>query len=637
MSIAAESSAQPECGTTGSGATRGFAQLMRSPREQTVLLALFLAAATLALYEPSLHHNFVNYDDDVYVTANEHIREGLSWSNVRWALTDTSTGNWHPLTLVSHMADVQFFGLAPAGHHLVSILWHTLNVVLLFLLLRKATGYLLRSAILAALFSVFPLNVEPVAWIAERKSLLCTAFFLVALFAYGWYGQRPSVGRYLSVAGLFALGLMAKPMIVTLPAVLLLIDYWPLERLGIPGFPSAGKGVFGANFARLVAEKAPLLALSSTATLLAAHAARAGGAFASTALLPMKLREKNAIYSYAVYLLKGIWPSRLAAFYPHPEDSLVLWKVVGAALVLAAITGVIWHYRERRYLLFGWLWYLVTMLPMIGLTQAGRQAMADRYAYIPFLGLFLMAVWLGSELAARIPSSKWLLSVITLLAFCGYAWVSRTQIGYWRDSYTLFSHTLQVTRRNAIAENNLGEALVEMGRPDLAMPRFEKAVDYEPRSSQAHYNLATMLQKQKRFDEAMREYRLALTYTSNADEAVRTHNNLGTLLLLVGRQTEALSEYNAALGINPNEPNSLLGRGYVEYGQKTLAPAHRDLLQAAQLLPSSSFAYFWLGRVLEDEGDLKSAASAYEAALKMTPTMSDAQSRLEEIRRKLSE
>jgi len=601
-----------------------------------LLQALFLAAVTLALYEPSLHHNFVNYDDPDYVTANEHVREGLSWSNLRWAFTTTSTADWYPLTWISHMADVQFFGLGPAGHHLVNILWHTLNVVLLFLLLRAATGYLLRSAIIAALFAVFPLNVEAVAWIAERKSVLCAPFFFVALFAYGWYVQRPGVGRYLSVAGLFALGLMAKPTIVTLPAVLLLIDYWPLGRLGIPGVHSPGKQAFSANFARLVAEKAPLLVLSSITTLLAAHAARVGGALASTALLPMKLRENNAFYSYVVYLLKGIWPLRLAVFYPHPENSLVLWKIVVAALVLVAITGVVWHYRERRYLLFGWLWYLVTMLPMIGLTQVGRHGMADRYTYIPFVGLFLIAVCLGSELAERIPLSKWPLSIITILVLCGYAWVSHIQIGYWRDSYTLFSHTLQVTRRNAVAENNLGEALVEMGRQDLAMPRFEMAVDYDPRSSQAHYNLATMLQKQNRFDEAMREYRLALTYTSDADEAARTYNNLGTLLLLVGRQTEALSEYNAALSINPNEPNSLLGRGFVEYGQKTLAPAHRDFLRAVQLLPSP-FGYFWLGRVLEDEGDLKSAASAYEAALKMTPTLSDAQTHLDEIRRKLSE
>lgn len=598
------------------------------------MLALFLAAVTLAVYEPSLHHNFVNYDDPDFVTANEHVREGLSWSNLRWAFTTTNTVDWYPLTWISHMADVQVFGLRPAGHHLVNILLHTLNVVLLFLLLRAATGSLLRSAIIATLFAVFPLNVEAVAWIAERKSLLCAPFFLLALFAYGWYVQRPGVGRYLSVAGLFALGLMAKPTIVTLPAVLLLIDYWPLERLGIPGVHSPGRPAFSVNFASLVAEKAPLLLLSSITTLLAARASRAVGALASTTLLPMKLREKNAIYSYAVYLLKGIWPSRLAVFYPHPENSLVLWKVLVAALVLVATTAVAWHFRERRYLLFGWLWYFVTMLPMIGLTQVGRHGMADRYAYIPFIGLFVIPVWLGSELAERIP--KWPLSILTILVLFGYTWVSHTQIGYWRDSYTLFSHAVQVTQRNAIAENNLGEALVEMGRPDLAMPRFEMAVNYDPRSSQAHYNLATMLQNQKRFDEAMREYRLALLYTSNSSEALRMHNNLGTLLLLEGRQTEALSEYNAALSLNPNEANSLLGRGFVEYGQKTLAPAQRDFLRAVQLLPSP-FAYFWLGRVLEDEGDLRSAASAYEAALKMAPSMSEAQTRLGEIRRKFSE
>jgi len=364
------------------------------------LAALLLMLATLALYQRSLHNGFVNYDDPDYITENAHVRQGLSWSNIRWAFTATDAYNWHPLTWISHMADVQFFGVKAIGHHLDSALLHTLNVLLLFLLLRFATGYVWRSATVAALFAVFPLNVECVAWAAERKSVLCVAFLFFALLAYGWYALRPGVGRYLAVALLFALALMAKPLAITLPAALLLVDYWPLQRFGGHSPDATDAASARAGFLRLVAEKIPLLLLCGGSAFMTVYAQRRGGALASTELFPLALRIKNAVFSYADYLGKGIWPARLAVFYPYPHG-LGLVKVVGAALILSGITVVCWQLRERRYLLTGWLWYLGTMVPMIGIVQVGRQAMADRYAYVPFVGLFVMVVWLAADFAQR--------------------------------------------------------------------------------------------------------------------------------------------------------------------------------------------------------------------------------------------
>ena len=298
---------------------------------------LFLG--TVAIYYPALQNGFVNYDDPAYVTANWHVQQGLTSSSLKWAFTSTAEANWHPLTWISHMLDVQWFGLRAAGHHAQSILWHALNVVLLFLLLAKATGFVGRSAVLAALFAVHPLNVESVAWVAERKTVLCTFFFLLALAAYGWYVQRPLARRYLLLTLLFALALMAKPMAITLPFALLLLDFWPLQR-----FPET-------PLSKLVLEKIPLLLLSAASAVITLYAQRAGGAVGSTVLLPLAMRVKNAIYSYVDYIEKTVWPSRLAVFYPHPEGSLALWKVIVAGVVLIAITAIFWRFRQRRYLL----------------------------------------------------------------------------------------------------------------------------------------------------------------------------------------------------------------------------------------------------------------------------------------------
>jgi tetratricopeptide (TPR) repeat protein len=601
-----------------------------------LVLSFILFLGTLVLYFPAFDSAFVNYDDPAYVTANSHVLQGLSWKNIAWASTATVEANWHPLTWISHMADVQLFGANPRGHHGVSVFLHALNVVLLFFVLRRATGSMFRSAVVAALFAVHPLNVECVAWVAERKSLLSMLFLLLALAAYGWYASKRSLWRYAVIVALFALGLAAKPMIVTLPLLLLAWDYWPLRRLPSDWRTSAERPAIG----QLVAEKIPLFALSLASSWITLYAQSAGAALGNTELLPLGQRIANAIYSYAVYLGKGIWPAGLAVFYPHPEGSLSAWKVLVAALLLVTITLLTWMYRERhRYLLAGWLWYLVAMIPMIGVVQVGRQAMADRYAYLPFVGLFVIAVWGGAELFAQLKLSNFAQGAIATAVLVAYASMAFLQINYWHNSYTLFSHALAVTNHNGIAEDNLGTALMEMGRPDLALPHFEAAAEYIPQLSTAHYNLGVLQQQQSHPDAAKREYELALKYSSDATEAAQAHSNLGFLLL--GQNDpgsaelkEAEDQFTAALQINPEKQNSLLGRGIAEYRQANLDAAITDLSRAAAAAPLAQ-ADFWLGRALEDKGQFQAAASAYAAALQLAPGMTEAQQRLDGLRAKL--
>jgi protein O-mannosyl-transferase len=594
----------------------------------SVTISMVLFVGTLILYIPVLNSAFVNYDDPAYITANAHVLQGLSWNNVAWTFAATVEANWHPLTWISHMADVQFFGTNPRGHHIVSVLLHALNVVLLFFVLRRATGYLQRSALVAALFAVHPLNVECVAWVAERKSLLSMLFLLLALAAHRWYANKRSWGRYAVLVLLFALGLAAKPMVVTLPILLLLWDYWPLERIASDSEASADRPALFW----LVAEKIPLFALSAASSWITLYAQRSGGALGSTELLPLGMRIENGFYSYVAYVGKGIWPSRLAVFYPHPEGSLPIWKVFMAGLLIAISTLLAWRYRKKhRYLFTGWLWYLAAMIPMIGMVQVGRQAMADRYAYLPFVGLFIIAVWGCADLFERLKLSGfagWAITVATLIAYASMAFL---QISYWRNSYTLFSHALAVTSRNGIAEDNFGATLMEMGRPDLAMSHFEAAVEFVPQLSTAHYNLGVLQQQQSHPDVAKGEYELALKYSTDATEIAQAHSNLGFLLAGLDDLKAAEEEFTAALQLNPEKQNSLLGRGIVEYREGNLDTAVRDLSRATQIAPLAP-ADFWLGRALEDKGQTQAAATAYEAALRLAPGMAEAQQRLNALR-----
>jgi tetratricopeptide (TPR) repeat protein len=591
-------------------------------------LAALLALGTAAVYAPAMRNGFVNLDDPDYVTRNPHVLAGLTWADIRWALGSSyPSSNWHPLTWISHMVDVQLYGRNPAGHHFTSVLLHILGVVLLFLLIEHATGRPLRSAAVAALFAVQPLNVEAVAWISERKSVLSVLLFLLGIGAYGWYAKRPSVGRYLWVVLFFALGITAKVMVIPFPFALLLLDYWPLRRL--PGMGTDGNPrKFFAALRALVIEKIPLFVMAAAggAVTVYVHSRE----HALTATMPFSWRFKNAIFSYVAYLGKAIWPVGLAPYYPHPENTLS-WTIVAlSGLALAAITLIVWRFRERKYLLMGWLWYLGTMLPMIGFIQTGRQGMADRFMHIPMMGLLFALVWLIGDLAAEKHWQKEIAVAIFLLALAPFAALTIKQIGYWHDSYTLFAHTLDVTKNNGFAENDFGVALMERGEPQLAAQHFVAAVRLSPDLASPHYNVAVLLQKQNRLEDAEHEYRAALALSSDQVEIVQSHNNLGILYLVQGKYAAATAELSAAIAIDPNEQNSYIGRGTAEMQMMNTDAAIADFTNAAQIAPSP-LALFRLGQALESKGDTQQAAKAYAAALQLAPAMSEARTRLDAL------
>jgi Tfp pilus assembly protein PilF len=590
-----------------------------------VFLAVLLAAGTAAVYAPAMRNGFVNVDDPDYVTRNPYVLGGLTWADIRWALGSSyPSSNWHPLTWISHMADVQLYGRNPAGHHFTSVLLHILGVVLLFLLIERATGRALRSAAVAALFAVQPLNVEAVAWISERKSVLCVLFFLLAIGAYGWYAKKPSVARYLWVVLFFALGITAKVMVISFPFALLLLDYWPLARL--PGTDAEGAPrPFFAALRALVIEKIPLFVMAAAggAVTVYVHSRE----HALTASMPFSWRFKNAVFSYIAYLGKAIWPVGLAPYYPHPENTLG-WTIVAlAGLALVGISVVVWRLRERKYLLVGWLWYLGTMLPMIGFIQTGRQGMADRFMHIPMMGLLFALVWLIGDLAMEKHWQKEIAIAIFLVVLAPFAAVTIKQIGYWHDSYTLFAHTLEVTKNNGFAENDFAVALMERGEPELAAPHFVAAVRLSPDLASPHYNLAVLLQKQNSLDDAEHEYRAALALSTDQVEIVQSHNNLGILYLGEGKYSTAMAELSAAIAMDPSEQNSYIGRGTVEMQTMNMDAAISDFRKAAQIAPSP-LALYWLGRALESKGENQQAVRAYAAALQLAPAMAEARARL---------
>jgi tetratricopeptide (TPR) repeat protein len=593
------------------------------------LLALLLAAITVGAYWPTFSNGFLNYDDNGYVTQNSHLQPGFTLANISWAFRATIMANWHPLTWLSHMADVQFFGLHPAGHHATSLILHVLNVLLLFFLLRAATGFLWRSFFVSALFALHPLNVECVAWISERKSLLCTLFFLLALFAYGWYVRKPGIGRYALVAAMFVLGLLAKPMIVTLPFVLLLLDYWPLNRLPLPG--NAGEtSQFFKKLWPLALEKLPLLLFSAASAYITVIAQARANTVAVSGTYALPVRLSNALWSYLLYVLKALWPLRLAIFYPHPEGSLPLWKpALGLAAILAATYFCVRHARER-YLLAGWLWYLGCMVPVIGVVQVGRQAMADRYAYTPLLGIFLLVVWWVAKHSAKLPHRAELLAGAAAIVLIFFGALSRRQTTYWKDSLTLFNHALQITPVNFIAENNLGEAYLQSGRPDLAYNHFLRATQEKPRYGLAHYNLGIILAQQNRHAEARREFAAGIEFGQDNAEIASSYHNLGIVMIDDRQFTDAIDMFSEALRRTPGKQSSYLARGLAEYRLNNFAAAERDFIAGANLTPDA-VACLWVGRAREAQGNTNGAIKAYRQSLAIQPGRPDAKERLDAL------
>ncbi len=577
--------------------------LFASAEKRTPILCLLLAAITLALYNPVVQHPFVNYDDDRYVTENPHVRQGLTGQTIAWALTSGDQSNWHPLTWISHALDYSLYRMNPVGHHFTSVLLHTANVVLLFLILLSATGRTWASAFVAALFAMHPINVESVAWVAERKNVLCTLFFLLALWAYGWYAQKPHWKRYLLVAAFFAAGLASKPMVITLPLVLLLVDYWSFQRVS----PDRGP----TPWSRLILEKLPLFALSAASAVITLLVQRAGGAVRSTAEFSFGIRLENAIYAYAMYLWKFVWPAKLAPLYPHPGDSLALWRVALAAVILIAITVLLARSSSLRYLLVGWLWFLGTLVPVIGLVQVGQAAMADRYAYIPEIGIFFMMAFAIVHWAKRIPP-VWIAmpAILTLVAL---AFATYRQIGYWQTNAGLWTHALAVTENNFIAEDNLGGALLLEGKEDEAHDHFEAAAHINPKDPMSRTNLGTYFQTHNQLREAIAQYEIAVTLTSDPGLLAQNYANMGVAHGQLQEDNDALQDFQQALHFNPNQFNAWLGMGVLAEKQGRTDEAIQDFSRSIDLQPTAQ-AYFELERSLEKAGRFPEAREAYRQA-----------------------
>jgi protein O-mannosyl-transferase len=574
---------------------------------------LVLAVATLAIYSPVIAHPFINYDDRDYVTENQHVQAGLSTQTIAWAFTSTDQANWHPLTWLSHEMDCELYGLNPHSHHLTSVLIHTANVLLLFLVLQWATGATRASAMVAALFAVHPFNVESVAWVAERKNLLSTFFFLLALAAYGRYARQPSLRRYAVLAGLFALGLAAKPMVITLPFVLLLLDYWPLARIQGWSTPSPAFPVPQAPWSRLLLEKVPLLALSAGSAAITMFAQRSGNALESLGHVPIQLRLENAIYSYAKYVAKIFWPVNMALVYPHPLNKLTFFQVGLSAIFLVAVSVLVWQSRQRHpYAIIGWLWFLGTLVPVIGLVQVGPQGMADRYAYIPTIGIFVLLVWGFKDWASPRP---WISKSIKPIAFVVLAYLAVLtfrQIGYWRSTEEIWTHTLYVTKDNFIANDMLGSLLVQERRPD-ALQYFEAAARIAPWDPDSHQAVGAALQDRGDLQGAIRDYQVVL-HAKDPRILAYTYANLGVIYRQLGNDAAARLSSEQALRSDPATVRDMI----------------ENLGSMVQARPAAP-GYLRLGLLLEGAGQLQDAKSAFERALELDPGFAPARRALHDL------
>jgi tetratricopeptide (TPR) repeat protein len=569
--------------------------------------------ATFAIYSPVIAHPFINYDDRDYVTENQHVQAGLSAQTIAWAFTSTDQANWHPLTWLSHEMDCEIYGLNPHGHHLTSVLIHTANVLLLFLLLQWATGATGASAMVAALFAFHPFNVESVAWIAERKNLLSTFFFLLALAAYGWYARQPSLRRYAALAGLFALGLAAKPMVITLPFVLLLLDYWPLARIKGWATRSSAFPMPQVPWTRLLLEKVPLLALSAASAAITVFAQRSGNAFESLGHIPLHLRLENAIYAYAKYVVKIFWPINMALIYPHPLDKLTFFQVGLSAIFLIVVSLLVWQSRKQRpYALTGWLWFLGTLVPVIGLVQVGPQGMADRYAYIPAIGIFVLLVWGFNDWASSTPSISGWLKPIAVVVLAFLAILTFRQIGYWRSSEELWTHTLQVTEDNFMADDMLGSVLVQERRPE-ALQYFEAAARIAPWDPDSHQAVGAALQDRGDLQGAIREYQVVL-HAKDPKILAYTYANLGVIYRELGNSAAAHLSSEQALRSDP-------------------VVVHQMIQQLSGMVEARPAApgYLRLGLLLEGAGEAPQARSAYERALELDPGFAPARRALQSL------
>ena len=637
-------------------------------RYQPVLIYLFLISVTFGTFWPVLKHQFVKYDDDKYVTENPHITGGLTLQSMVWAFTTPHFFMWHPLTSLSHLLDYELFGLNPFGHHLTSLLIHIANVLLLFWVLKRLTGAVWPSAFVAAVFAVHPLQVESVAWVAERKNVLSTLFWVLTIAAYIRYTERPSIGRYSLVVLAFSLGLMAKPIAVTLPCVLLLLDYWPLQRLQ---WPRQSKGENSpqhslvklthkqSSFWLLFAEKIPLFILAAVVCAITYIIQQRGGVVSGLESVPLSYRVANAVISYATYIEKMVWPSGLAVFYPHPGSNFSMVRLVTSVVLLVAISvcciypvrkkalpfrrgkNIIvrvgfkappelsnggYPFRSRKYLLTGWLLFLGVLVPVIGLVQAGAQGRADRYMYIPMVGLLVMVVWGAGDLLAKWRYRR-VLSVLSAVVIISAAMVATLlQLRHWQDSAALFSHTLNVTQNNYVIHNNYANLLRDSGRIDQAIEHYTICLQLRNNSPEVHNNLGNALVAKGKIVEALAHYEKAIDLPESQKSSGRllpvlaeAHYNLADAMRIQKRFQEALEHYTEALKLKPNDLDTLRGFGLTLVELKRFDEAIKCYRKILELEPDNIVARGLLGLALAGQGKADEAIKEFRIVLSRQP------------------
>jgi tetratricopeptide (TPR) repeat protein len=631
---------------------------LTSPRESLFtksLICLLLSSAVLIVYWQLTGFEFVNFDDPKYVIGNPTIKQGITLQGIRWAFVSVYASNWHPLSWISHMLDIQFFGMNPGMHHLTNVILHIINALMLFLILEKMTGALWRSAITAALFALHPLHVESVAWISERKDVLSIFFWMCTLMAYLWYVKGRSIQRYLIVVILYILGLLSKPMLVTLPFLLLVLDFWPLKRFKIrettdSSNPQEKQYVLLPQVLLLCLEKLPLLIIAVISSGMTIYAQRSGGALRPFEILSMTTRIENALVSYVAYLGKMIWPLNLAVFYPYPDTLSPYIVILSCILLLMVTVLVLFNAIRLPYLAVGWFWYLGTLIPVIGILQVGSQSMADRYTYIPLVGIFIMIVWGFQEALHRHSRGKTIFCVASVSVCTLLMYVSWIQTSFWKDSETLFTHAINVTSRNELAYYNLGKAFEDKGDKDGAIGNYEKALQIEPNDPDSHSSLATLLGEKGLFREATTHFNTALRINPRS---IETMVNLANVLLRTGNTDSAIFYYKNALRMDPwnAEIYNNLGTAYVYGGelktgaelfQKALRirPKYEDaaenLMKAQAALtkienaivkleefikadPRNPDLYTKMAGLRRQQGDMDQAIADYKKALEINP------------------
>jgi protein O-mannosyl-transferase len=623
-------------------------KLIKSHWQLNAIILIGLSILALFAYRGVAGNDFINYDDPAYVTENRHVKEGISADNLIWAFTASYVSNWHPLTWVSLMLDRQLFGMNPGGYHWTNAVLHWSGGLLLFWALIRMTGYPWRSALVAGLFLFHPLHVESVAWVAERKDVLSGLFWMLGMWGYLRYVERPGSGRYVWVVLFFVLGLLSKPMVVTFPFVLLLLDYWPLGRM------TAYKPVIF----RLVYEKTPFFLLSAASCVITFLVQRDGEAVASLQNLPFVQRIDNALVSYACYLVKVGWPVNLAVFYPHPG----LWPtreiILSLILILLITDLVMMKGKSFPYLIVGWLWYLGTLVPVIGLVQVGAQAMADRYTYLPLIGIFVMAVWAGADILPKTKAGSTIGGIISGVLIAVLIIMTQIQAGYWKDSFTLFMHANSVTDKNYQAQNNIGRALaaknrygeaegyyreamksnpnympaynnlgltqMEQGNLSVAMQSFTEALRLKPGDGTVHFNRGEIYARMQKWDEAIGEYRSAV---KTNPYSAPLHNNLGVALTQQKRLDEATREYREAIKLNPEHAGAHNNLAVLLIGEGKTDEAVSHFRQAIRYQPGYAYAHYQLGLILKNQGKVDEALYHITVAKRINPEIDKTQSK----------